>query len=99
MATERDFAEVAREVDDKRRTDALDVEEVVETASAVSKVHLIVLFSLPTFLLLTPSLQEGLVAELVSSWPRKLKNDRKVLAPRTTNLFEKGTGELLCDSD
>ena len=55
VATERDFKEVAREVDGERGTDALDVEEVVETASAVSKVQLMMLFSLPTFLLLTPS--------------------------------------------
>ena len=56
VATERDVEEsVTIERDDERGTETGDVEEVVETASAVSKVHLITLFSLPTFLLLTPS--------------------------------------------
>ena len=44
-------------------------------------------------------LQEDHVDELVSSWPRKNKNDRKVLTPSAANLFEKGTGELLCNDE
>ena len=56
VATERDVEEgVATERHDERGTTTGDVEEVVETASAVSKVQLMMLFSLPTFLLLTPS--------------------------------------------
>ena len=56
VATERDVEEgVATERDDEQGTETGDLKEVVETASAVSKVHLITLFSLPTFLLLTPS--------------------------------------------
>ena len=44
-------------------------------------------------------LQEDHVDELVSSWPKKNKNDKKVLTPSATNLFEKGTGELLCNDE
>ena len=46
MATERDV---------EQGTDARDVGDVVETASAVSKVDFITLLSLPNLIFLTPS--------------------------------------------